>query len=167
MIDYRRITQASPLYRGECDLREMVLLRPIGYDIERFMREYPGVEGRFTHFVAVMGTPGGERVVGCGLLLPSTDTPGLGKLMQMAVHPQRRGEGIGTRIVIEVEKHAFAELGLDAVYCHAQLDACSFYERLGWREDSDIFQEAGIPHRRMRLDRPAPELERPEPLPEW
>jgi hypothetical protein len=164
--DYRRITRSSPLYPGERELRELVLLRPIGYDMARFEAEYPGVEDRFTHFVAVLSTPGGERVIGCALLLPSTDTPGLGKLMQMAVHPQRRGEGIGRRLVIEAEKHAFAELGLDGVYCHAQLDAVPFYDKLGWQPVGEVFIEAGIPHRKMRLDRPEADADA-APVPDW
>lgn len=166
MITYQRIDASHRLYPGECQLRELVLLRPIGYDMDRFRAEYPGVEDRFLHFVAVMGSPGGDRVVGCVLLLPQTDTPGFGKLMQMAVHPQRQGEGIGRRLVIEVERHAFAELALQGLYCHAQLDAVPFYERLGWRTVGDQFQEAGIPHLKMILEREEPAAE-PEPLPDW
>ncbi|MGP1271941.1 MAG: GNAT family N-acetyltransferase [Phycisphaerales bacterium] len=166
MIRYQRIDRQSPLYAGERELRELVLLRPLGLDVDRFMASYPAIEEGAEHFVAVMGTPGGDRVIGCALLVPKTDTPGLGKLMQMAVHPQRQGEGIGRRIVIEVEKRAFAELELDRLYCHAQLDAIPFYERLGWSADEEVFQEAGIPHRRMTLSRPEMTAE-PVPVPDW
>ncbi|MEL6497448.1 MAG: GNAT family N-acetyltransferase [Planctomycetota bacterium] len=166
MISYTTITSSDPLYRGECELRELVLLRPIGYDMHRFRAEYPGVEERFVHFVAVMGSPGGDRVIGCVLLLPDTDTAGVGKLMQMAVHPQRQGEGIGKRLVIEVERHAFSELRLERLYCHAQLQAVSFYEALGWETIGDIFEEAGIPHRKMVMSNQAP-AQSPEPIPEW
>ncbi|MEL6795239.1 MAG: GNAT family N-acetyltransferase [Planctomycetota bacterium] len=166
MISYTTITTGDPLYPGECDLRELVLLRPIGYDMDRFRAEYPGFEDKFLHFVAVMGSPGGDRVVGCVLLLPETDTPGVGKLMQMAVHPQRQGEGIGKRLVIEVERHAFSELGLASLYCHAQLQAVSFYEALGWETVGGIFDEAGIPHRKMVMANQAPSAQ-PEPIPDW
>ncbi|MEO1535661.1 MAG: GNAT family N-acetyltransferase, partial [Planctomycetota bacterium] len=166
MITYTTITAHHPLYPGECQLRELVLLRPIGYDMDRFRAEYPGVEDKFLHFVAVMGSPGGDRVVGCVLLLLETDTPGVGKLMQMAVHPQRQGEGIGKRLVVEVEKHAFAELGLAGLYCHAQLQAVSFYENLGWTVVGEVFEEAGIPHRKMTITNQAPSAE-PVPVPDW
>lgn len=166
MIRYRRIQRSSPDYAGERELRELVLLRPLGLDVDRFMASYPGIEESAEHFVAVMETPGGDRVIGCALLVPSSKDTGVGKLMQMAVHPQRQGEGIGRRIVIEVEKRAFAELGLDALYCHAQLDAIPFYERLGWSCEEPVFQEAGIPHRRMTLARPEMAAE-PVPVPEW
>ena len=166
MITYTTITARSPLYPGECQLRELVLLRPIGYDMDRFRAEYPGAEERFVHFVAVTGSPGGDRVVGCALLLPETDTPGFGKLMQMAVHPQRQGEGIGRRLVIEAENHAFAHLRLEGLYCHAQITAADFYERLGWSPVGDRFEEAGIPHQKMQLLREDPAAE-PVPIPDW
>ncbi len=166
MISYTTITTDHPLYPGECDLRELVLLRPIGYDMDRFRAEYPGVEDRFVHFVAVVGSPGGDRVVGCVLLLPETDTPGVGKLMQMAVHPQRQGEGIGKRLVVEVEKHAFSALGLKSLYCHAQVQAVSFYEALGWDTVGEVFLEAGIPHRKMTISDQRP-IGEPEPVPDW
>lgn len=166
MITYTTITTDHPLYPGECRLRELVLLRPIGFDMDRFRAEYPGVEEKFLHFVAVVGSPGGDRVVGCVLLLPETDAPGVGKLMQMAVHPQRQGEGIGKRLVVEVERHAFSELSLERLYCHAQLHAASFYEALGWTPVGGIFQEAGIPHQKMTIAHQAPAAD-PLPIPDW
>ncbi len=104
--------------------------------------------------------------MGCALLLPETDRPGFGKLMQMAVDPQRQGEGIGRRIVIEVESEAFGDLGLEGLFCHAQLSAVSFYERLGWAAEGEEFEEAGIPHRKMVITRP-PVEEGEEPIPGW
>ena len=86
---------ADPLYEKECRLRERVLLEPIGMTMQKLAELYPGFEEQFEHFVAVTTTPGGERVIGCALLLPETDRPGFGKLMQMAVDKQRQGEGIG------------------------------------------------------------------------
>jgi predicted GNAT family N-acyltransferase len=152
----RRITRSDPLYQQERDLREEVLLAPIGYDLPRFLRDFPGLEEKFEHFVAVDRQPTGERVVGCATLLPNHPARGVGRLMQMAVNPQRQGEGIGTRLVVAVESRAFGELALQELFCHAQIVAAPFYERLGWAADGDKFMEAGIPHRRMFL-RPPPE----------
>lgn len=166
MIRYQRIDRDSALYAGERELRELVLLRPLGLDVDKFMSAYPAIETSGEHFVAVMGTPGGERVIGSALLvLPETEGEP-GKLMQMAVHPQRQGEGIGRRLVIEIEKRAFAELGLAGLYCHAQLDAIPFYERLGWSTEGETFSEAGIPHKRMTLSKPEMTAE-PAPVPDW
>ncbi len=151
MVKIRRITRDDPLYRQECALREDVLLRPIGYDLKRFMAEFPGVEERFEHFVATFNDRGTERVVGCAALLPGHPEGTSGKLMQMAVNRQRQGEGIGRSLVAAVESRAFGELGLTELICHAKADAATFYEKFGWRPDPEPFVEAGVPHRKMTL----------------
>lgn len=166
LITYKQISRDDPLYQGECRLRERVLLSPIGYDMARFIAEYPGFEDNFEHFVATTKTPGGDRVVGCALLLPQTERKGFGKLMQMAVDPQRQGEGIGKRLVIEVESTAFGEMGLEGIYCHAQASATSFYERLGWSPEGKEFDEAGIAHQMMVITRPPVQADQ-VPIPAW
>ncbi len=149
MVTIRRITQDDLLYPQQCALRETVLLKPIGLDMPKFRALFPGVEERFEHFVAVFNHPGGERVIGTASLLADLPTSGVGKLMQMAVDLQRQGEGLGTRLVVAVERRAFGELGLRELFCHARDTAYGFYNSLGWDFDSDIFMEAGIPHRKM------------------
>ena len=157
MIRFARISNTHPLYRQACDLRERVLLRPLGFDIPWFLATYPDIDARAEHFVAILDHPTGSRVVGCALLIPDYPAPGVGKLMQMAVDPQRQGEGIGRRLVVEVERRAFGELGLREVFCHAQNPAMGFYRALGWEADPEEFSEAGIPHHRMRIVQPAAE----------
>lgn len=161
MAEILRISMGDPLYPQECGLREQVLLNPIGYDMARFRREFAGLEEKFEHFVAVVRHASGPRVIGCATLLPNYPAPGVGKLMQMAVDPQRQGEGLGRRLVVAVESRAFGELGLTELFCHAQVPAMGFYDALGWEVDSEEFTEAGIPHRRMRL-----RAEKPETAPE-
>ena len=149
MVDVRWITPDDPLYARECDLRERVLLGPVGFTLAQFAEAY-GDESRFEHAVAVMDHPArGAEVVGCALLLPDDPEPGVGKVMQVAVSRQLQGQGIGRRVMTAVEARAFGELGLVELFCHAQLPAVPFYERLGWRADPETFEEAGIPHRRM------------------
>lgn len=139
-----------PLYPQEVDLRERVLLQPIGYSMAKFIADYP-VEDRFDHFVAVIEHPKGKRVVGCVCLLPDYPKPGIGKLMQMAVDPQRQREGIGRELCAHLERRAFGELGLQELFCHAREDAMEFYSRMGWTVEGDRFTEAGIPHFRMHF----------------
>ncbi len=158
MIKVQRITPASPLYPSAVALREGVLLGPIGYDHKKFLAEYPRVDERAEHFVAVMDHPTGSRVVGCLLLLtdekPSEAGATQAKVMQMAVDPQRQGEGLGRRLVVAAEARAFGELGLSRLYCHSQDPAVGFYERCGWHPEGEPFTEAGIGHRKMVLDAP-------------
>ena len=163
MITVRRITLSDPLYAQECALRETVLLNPIGLDVPKFKALFPGVEERFEHFVAVFAHPSGPRVIGCATLLADYPDSGTGKLMQMAVDLQRQGEGIGTRLVVAVERRAFGELGLHSLFCHARDTAYGFYASLGWAFDSDTFSEAGVPHRRMTFQPGPIEAGEPEP----
>ena len=149
MVQIRRISLSDPLYPQSVALRETVLLQPIGLDIEKFKALFPGAEERFEHFVAVFNHPSGPRVIGTALLLPDYPDKGVGKLMQMAVDLQRQGEGIGTRLVVAIERRAFGELGLREIFCHARDTAYGFYHSLGWDFESDTFTEAGVPHRRM------------------
>lgn len=154
MIDIRRITTDDPLYRQEADLRERVLLRGAGFDFETFAREYP-YEEKAEHFVAfTIDSHAGEPtpvVLGTALLIPNHPNEGLGKVTQVAVDPQRQGEGIGRRLMVTIESRAFGELGLTEVFCHAQNTAMGFYSRLGWQTVGDEFVEAGIPHHKMRV----------------
>lgn len=151
MVRIERIQPDHPLYAQECALREQVLLRPVGCDMDRFRVEYPGMEEGFIHFVAVVDHPTGPRVVGTALLFPNYPEPGTGKVMQVAVDLQRQGEGIGRNLIIAIESHGFGRLGLREIFCHSQLSAVEFYERLGWVADEGIFMEMGIGHRRLAI----------------
>lgn len=166
MPQVRVITPKDPLYPRECDLRERVLLRPIGFDIERYLREYPDNDERSEHFVLVEQTPGGSRVLACGLVLPPAELGTPGKLTQMAVDPQRQGEGLGRILLASIESRAFGQLRLPGLYCHAQVRAIGFYEKMGWLVEGEQFMEAGIWHRKMTLAAPREPSPVPSPT-EW
>lgn len=153
MVRYLRIDSSHPLYPQTLELRERILLAPVGYDIAAFESAYPAARN-FLHFIAAIDHPQGERVVGVVCLIPNHPEKGVGKLMQMAVDPQRQREGIGRRLVIELERTAFGDLGLKTLFCHAQETAVDFYLRLGWEVEGEAFDEAGIPHRKMVIRAP-------------
>ena len=69
---------------------------------------------------------------------------------------QLQGEGIGQKLMIAIEARGFGELGLSSLYCHAQLNAMPFYDKLGWQVEGDEFDEAGIAHKRMAISAPKP-----------
>lgn len=151
-----------PLYKQAVALRTAVLLKPLDMTIEDYYNMSPGREEQCEQFVAVIDHPTGdkseERVIGAATLYPpqpdSNETAG--KVQQMCVDPQRHGEGIGTNLMIAMEVRAFTELALPGLYCHAQLSAMPFYQKLGWDIGSEIFQEAGIDHKRMQILTPQP-----------
>lgn len=169
MVRIRRIDRSHPLYQQALELRSRVLLDPIGITHADLAKLFPGFEERFEHFVAFFEHPKGPRVVGVVCLLPGFPEQGQAKLMQMAVDPQRQREGIGRKLVVELEKRAFGELGIRRLFCHAREDAAPFYAQLGWVPEGDPFDEAGIRHFMMAFTvahpEVAPDVVR-EPVPE-
>ncbi|MFG0328236.1 MAG: GNAT family N-acetyltransferase [Phycisphaerales bacterium JB037] len=151
MIDIRRISHDDPLYAQARALRDHALLRPLGLTIEQFEDLQPGVDRIAEHFVAIADHPSGPRVIATATLRVDDPGSGVGRLQQMVVDIQRRGEGIGRKLIVAVESRAFGELGLSELFCTASTDACPFYQQLGWSTDGQPFDEAGIPHQRFVL----------------
>ncbi|MBM4245840.1 MAG: GNAT family N-acetyltransferase [Deltaproteobacteria bacterium] len=74
---------------------------------------------------------------------------GTAKAERVAVLDDFRGRGVGLALMNAVEASARAQ-GHRSVLVHAQQAVVPFYERLGYTATEDAFDEAGIPHRRMR-----------------
>lgn len=81
--------------------------------------------------------------VGTGRLLPD------GHIGRMAVLPQARGTGVGTAL-LRALMDAARERGHAEVVLNAQTHAIPFYRRLGFVEEGEVFDDAGIPHVAMR-----------------
>jgi predicted GNAT family N-acyltransferase len=88
-----------------------------------------------------------DRVVGTGRLLPPAE--GAAKLGRMAVLTECRGRGIGSRILEELIGRA-RQRGETQVTLSAQIHALEFYKSHGFQPMGEIYEEAGIPHRKMR-----------------
>ncbi len=158
MVRVKHITMNDPLYTQEVGLRTSVLLKPIGLTIEDYYNMAPGREEQCEHFVATIDHPAGEKVVGTATLFidRSDENHITGKVQQVCVDKQLQGEGIGQKLMIAIEARGFGELGLSSLYCHAQLAAMPFYDKLGWEIKGDEFQEAGLAHRYMFISAPKP-----------
>jgi len=81
--------------------------------------------------------------VGTGRLNPG------GKIGRIAVKAGLRGRGIGALILRLLLKEAYHR-GIREPYLHAQVQVVPFYEKLGFRIEGDVFDEAGIFHVRMK-----------------
>jgi predicted GNAT family N-acyltransferase len=107
--------------------------------------EWDDLDPGVTHVLAWSQTdPTKRELVGTGRLEPT------GKIGRVAVMQRFRGTGAGLAIMRRLVQLA-AERGFAEVYLNAQEYACGFYERLGFRAEGPVFDEVGIPHRRMRL----------------
>jgi predicted GNAT family N-acyltransferase len=72
-------------------------------------------------------------------------SPRLIKIGRVAVLKPFRGAGLGARLMQAVHiGYPDSDFTLDA-----QLQALPFYERQGYQAEGSIFDDAGIPHRRM------------------
>jgi predicted GNAT family N-acyltransferase len=72
-----------------------------------------------------------------------------GKIGRVAVVRDMRGSGVGRALMLCLHRLA-AGNGLDSLWCHAQLSAVRFYEKLGYLREGETFLEAGIPHQTLR-----------------
>lgn len=88
----------------------------------------------------------GAEPIGTGRL----DVAYGGKIGRLAVLAEHRRRGVGAALMEKL--HALARArALPALWCHAQLSAVPFYERLGYRATGPVFVEADIDHVRMDL----------------
>ncbi|MBS4207935.1 GNAT family N-acetyltransferase [Bacillus sp. FJAT-50079] len=71
-----------------------------------------------------------------------------GKVERICVLPQYRRSGAGLKIMNAIEDYAKG-LAIDTLKLNAQTSAIPFYEKLGYETKSDVFMDAGIPHKSM------------------
>lgn len=77
-----------------------------------------------------------------------------GRIGRMAVLKQYRQQGIGTAI-LEYLLDLALEQQCDKISLSSQVHAKQFYERMGFKVTSEIYQDAGIPHLDMVYDKAA------------
>jgi predicted GNAT family N-acyltransferase len=102
--------------------------------------EYDGLDDCCQH---VLVTDAEQRPVGCGRMQAD------GHIGRMAVLKGCRGQGIGSAMLVALLEVARAQRCAE-VYLHAQVSAIPFYEKHGFCVSSELFMEAGIPHKTMR-----------------
>lgn len=73
---------------------------------------------------------------------------GLYKMQRVAILKKYRGQGYGKKLIKEIE-HQVQNLHGKKITLGAQLQALSFYEKLGYEVEGPEFMDAGIPHREM------------------
>ncbi len=79
------------------------------------------------------------RAVATGRLLAD------GRIGRLAVARTHRRRGLGRAVLVKLVNHAESQ-DIDQVWLHAQCDARSFYEGLGFVAKGEPFMEAGIAH---------------------
>tara|TARA_R110002126_G_scaffold236514_2_gene380128 strand:- start:9425 stop:9862 length:438 start_codon:yes stop_codon:yes gene_type:complete len=142
MIEIKRITTLDPFYELERNLRNVILLRPIGLPDNAWEMN----DHRSWHFVAIEN----NKLLGCVVLVPAENEETKAQLMQMAIDTGSQGKGIGKLLIIELL--AFSKQhGINEVACHSRKYANKFYQKLGFEIYGETFEEVGIPHNHMRI----------------
>ncbi len=81
---------------------------------------------------------------------PGETGNGFFQMRGMAVMPEWRGKGIGAALSRACLDHV-RQPGVQCVWCNARAHARGFYERLGFKATTDMFEIEGIgPHYQMR-----------------
>lgn len=75
----------------------------------------------------------------------------VGKVGRVAVRADLRNRGLGARLMTSLIEHARLRADLQSLFLHSQVAAVTLYRRLGFVEEGEHFEEAGIEHVAMRL----------------
>lgn len=92
-----------------------------------------------THFLLTVD----DQPLGTARLLAS------GRIGRVALLPEARGKGLGKMLMLAVMLHG-RQVGMRQLELSAQTHALGFYQQLGFAVCSDVYEDAGIPHQRMR-----------------
>jgi predicted GNAT family N-acyltransferase len=130
---------ASDLMREAYEVRFEVFVDEQGVPRELEADEF---DAGATHLVAIRD----DRVVGTLRML---EHDGAAKVGRVAVRAAARRAGVGTRLMGRAAAIAL-ERGFAEIILHAQIAVAGFYRGLGYVEEGDAFDEAGIPHIAMR-----------------
>ena len=132
IVDWARYSEALS------SLRHTVFVEEQGVPVEL---ELDGEDAAAWHAAAFSDD---GKLIGTGRMLES------GKIGRMAVSQSMRRQGIGRALLDALVAEA-KRLKLEEVSLGAQLPAVAFYERAGFKAYGDIFLDAGIDHKMMRL----------------
>jgi len=141
MIKMTDIDFGTTRYQELVELRYKVLLEPLGL---KFLDSYRAKEAAYLHIGCLESLD--DRLVGGLILVPLNDHQI--RMMQVAVDPVRQGEGIGRKLVAYAESRA-KEAGYTQIIMHAMLSVVAFYEKLGYHQQGDLFDEQGITFAKM------------------
>lgn len=141
MIKFIDIEFGSGRYKELLDLRYKILLQPLGL---KFLDSYREEEANFLHIGCIENST--DELIG-GLILVPIDNDEI-RVMQVAVDIVHQGEGIGRKLIEHAESVA-KSIGYERLVMHAMLSVVGFYEKLGFKQDSNLFEEKGVRFIRM------------------
>ena len=131
----------SSRYDELVELRYKVLLEPLGL---KFLDSHRDKEINYLHIGCINNLD--NSLIG-GMMLIPLDNDAL-RMMQVTVCNKYQGSGIGRKLVTHAEKRA-KDSGYKKMVMHAMLNVVGFWEKLGYTQEGDIFEEKGITFAKM------------------
>jgi len=119
-------------------IREIVFMQEQNVPISL---EYDEYDTEAIHVVMYIG----NEAVGNGRII---EVEGKWYVGRVAILKEFRGKSYGKILMQEIIQ-VVKRKGIKEVFIHAQTQAISFYEKLGWKIFGEEFEEAGIIHRHM------------------
>lgn len=133
------IEWCSPEYQTALELRHEVLRAPLGLRLTA--EELDGEHGQL-HF----GVVEGDDFI--ATLVARPRSPTLIQLRQMAVRPDRQGQGAGKFLIDYCEADLRAR-GFVEITLNARLTAVPFYKQLGYETVGEVFEQITLEHQKM------------------
>lgn len=131
----------SSRYEQLVELRYKVLLEPLGL---KFLDSHRDKEINYLHIGCIENLD--DKLIGGLMLIPLDDNTI--RMMQVAVDTKHQGFGAGRELVTYAENRA-KEAGYKKIVMHAMLTVIGFYEKLGYTQEGEIFEERGITFAKM------------------
>ncbi|MBE6444137.1 MAG: GNAT family N-acetyltransferase [Alphaproteobacteria bacterium] len=131
----------SSRYEQLVELRYKVLLEPLGL---KFLDSHRDKEINYLHIGCIENLD--DKLIGGMMLIPLDDTTI--RMMQVAVDSKCQGEGVGRNLVTYAENRV-KKIGYKKIVMHAMLTVVGFYEKLGYIQEGEIFEERGITFAKM------------------
>ncbi len=122
---------------------ELISVRRAVFIEEQKVPESIEIDGKDPDCLHVLACDGAGNAIGSARLTKS------GKIGRMAVLPEYRGRGVGTKMLRAIIDCGISK-GIADFHLSAQISAVGFYEKMGFEPYGDEFQEAGIKHINMR-----------------
>ena len=114
---------------------------------------YQDMDGLDRQAIHVCGYLNDELVACCRIFPPDVIEPGRCNFGRVAVAKTWRGKAFGRQLMFETIDYIQQHWPEQDILIHAQHYLKTFYESLGFCQCSELYDEVGIPHINMLLEK--------------